>query len=164
MAALPNCPFSFTCTAGRYSSGTCCCYGKPPLWQFFGPVILAILFLFLGFYVLALQNLKRPECHKRYLIVASAGGLGAAVFRILLTIFGPNMWNIPAGILLTNLYIVAGMLRDRRVEGKVHKAYWQGLLVCVTVELVFFVVPHTAIGQALLRVLGAIGEAVRFMY
>ena len=138
--------------------------GEPPLWRLFGPVILAVLFLFLGFYVAAVRRTRQPEVHKRYMLVASAAGLGAATFRILLMIFGPNFWNIPAGILMTNLFIVAGMLRDRHIDGRVHKAYWVGLIVCVLVEIAFFVLPHTAIGTVIIEILGATGAMLRFLY
>lgn len=136
----------------------------PPIWTLFGPVILSTLFLFVGYYTLALLNRKRPDRHKRYMILASAPALGAAVFRILLSILGPNLWNIPAGLFLTNAFIVAGMLHDRRVDGRVHKVYWIGIAVCLTVEVLLIALPHTPIGKALLRVLAVIGENVRFLY
>jgi hypothetical protein len=120
--------------------------------------------LFVVFYTLAIRNRKRSDFHKRYIVVASAAVLGAAAFRVLMGILGPNLGNIPAGILLTNIAIIAGMLHDRHVDGKVHRVYWIGLLVCVGTELLFLALPHTAIGQAYLQLLAGIGAHLKFLY
>jgi hypothetical protein len=138
--------------------------GAPPIWTLFGPVILATLILFAMFYTLAIRNRKIPAAHKRYMVVAGAVGLGAAVFRVLLTVLGPNVWNIPVGILLTNLAIVAGILHDWSVDGKVHRAYWIGLVACLSLELVTTALPHTPIGKMLLSLLGTIGGQLLFLY
>ncbi len=138
--------------------------GAPPIWTLFGPAILSTLILFVGFYALALRNRRQSETHKRYIVVASAAVLGAAAFRVLLGILGPNLWNIPAGILLANLAIVAGMLHDRNVDGRIHRVYWTGIIVCVSTEILFLALPHTAIGQAFLRVLAGIGAQLKFLY
>jgi hypothetical protein len=138
--------------------------GGPPIWPLFGPAILSTLFLFVGFYSLAIRNRRLSETHKRYIVVASAAVLGAAAFRVLMGILGPNLGNIPAGILLTNIAIIAGMLHDRHVDGKVHRVYWIGIIVCVSTELLFLALPHTAIGQAYLRLLAGIGAHLKFLY
>ncbi len=136
----------------------------PPIWTLFGPAILSILFLFLAFYALALRHRTRPALHKRYMILAGIPALGAAVFRIFLSLLGPKMLNIPAGILVTNALIVAAMLHDRRSEGKVHKVYWVGITVCVGVELLLFALPHTALGKAVNGALATIGGKLLFLY
>jgi hypothetical protein len=138
--------------------------GEPPIWILFGPAILSTLMLFVVFYTLAIRNRKRSDFHKRYIVVASTAVLGAAAFRVLLGILDPNLGNIPAGILLTNVFIIAGMLHDRYVDGKVHRAYWTGIIVCASTEVLFLALPHTAIGQAYLRVLGGIGAHLKFLY
>ena len=138
--------------------------GEPPIWTLFGPAILSTLILFVGFYALAIRNRRQSEAHKRYMVVASAAVLGAAAFRVFMGILGPNLWNIPAGILVTNLAIVAGMLYDRNTDGRVHRVYWTGIIVCVSTEILFLALPHTAIGQAYLRVLAGIGAHLKFLY
>lgn len=136
----------------------------PPIWTLFGPVILATLFLFVAFYAQALRHRKSPSEHKRYIILASAPALGAAVFRVLLNIFGPNMWNIPAGILLTNIFIIAGMVHDRYHDGRVHTVYWVGLAVCLFVEIALMALPHTPIGEPVRAALSTLGETLFFLY
>jgi hypothetical protein len=79
-------------------------------------------------------------------------------------ILGPNLGNIPAGILLTNIAIIAGMLHDRHFDGKVHRAYWIGIIACVSTEILFLALPHTAIGQAYLQLLAGIGAHLKFLY
>lgn len=136
----------------------------PPIWRLFGLVILATLLLFLLFYGLAIANRHRAEIHKRYMIVASAVGLGAASFRVLLSIFGPHPLNIPGGILATNLIIVAGMIYDRRQTGRVHRVYRIGLPACLVTQLVTLALPHTMVGHSLLEVLSEIGRRLHFLY
>ena len=138
--------------------------GAPPIWILFGLVILATLILFVWFYSLAIRNRKIPAVHKRYMAIASSAPLGAAVFRVLLTVLGPNAWNIPVGILLANLVIIAGILRDWSVNGKVHRAYWIGLVACLSLELVAIALPHTPIGKMLLSLLATIGGQLLFLY
>ena len=136
----------------------------PPIWTLFGPVILSTLFLFVAYYALAVRNRNRPALHKRYMILAGIPALGAAVFRIFLSLLGPHMLNIPAGILATNGLIVAAMIYDRRTEGRVHRVYWVGLAVCLTVELLFMGLPHTPPGKILHGALQEIGHGLLFLY
>ncbi len=138
--------------------------GSPPVWRLFGLVILSTLFLFSVFYALALKNRKRPQYHKRFMLVASAAPLGAAVFRVFLSVFGPNQWNIPAGILATNLILVAGILNDRRTHGRVHPVYWVGLSACLITETLFFYLPHSPVGAVVLEALATIGGKLLFLY
>ena len=138
--------------------------GEPPIWILFGPAILSTLILFVVFYALAIRNRRRSDFHKRYIVVASSVVLGAAAFRVLMGILGPNLGNIPAGILLTNVFIIAGMLHDRYVDGKIHRVYWTGIIVCVTTEILFLALPHTPIGQAYLQLLAGIGAHLKFLY
>lgn len=135
-----------------------------PIWYLFGPAILATLVLFTLFYILALRNRKRAEFHKRYMLIAGVPALGAAVFRIFLSLLGPWRWGIPMGILVTNLVIVAGIWRDRQVEGKVHRVYWFGLCASLGLELLMLALPHTDAGAAFLGFLSAIGKELLFLY
>ena len=64
--------------------------GEPQVWLLYGPLILSNLILFLMFYAagirMALAN--RLQAHKRLIIVASAIGLGAGFFRLILFLSG----------------------------------------------------------------------------
>jgi hypothetical protein len=93
----------------------------------------------------AILNTRRPEWHKRLILSATAVLLDAAIARpfIVYLVMGGHPppfqgtvglagFNIPpppvAGVLppalIALLFIVAGMIRDWRVQGKVHPAYW----------------------------------------
>jgi hypothetical protein len=136
----------------------------PPIWTLFGPVILATLFMFVTYYVLAIRNRTTPEKHKRYMILAGIPALGAAVFRIFLSLLGEKLSNIPAGILVTNLFIVAAMIHDRRTHGRVHGIYWIGLAACLGTELLMLALPHTPAGPPIHELLAAIGGQLLWLY
>lgn len=136
----------------------------PPIWTLFGPAILATLFIFVAYYSLAIRNRRQADKHKRYMILASTPALGAAVFRILMSLFGIQIINIPAGILATNLFIVAGMLYDRRTHGHVSRIYWIGLCVCLGTEIAMLALPHTPLGSPVRELLALVGEQLFFLY
>lgn len=87
----------------------------------------------------AIANLRRPEWHKRFMLVATAGILQAAVARFFFLAatgggpglrpgLGPPMpieRTMPAGVLVA-LLVVAAMVHDWRSRGRVHPAYWWG--------------------------------------
>jgi hypothetical protein len=136
----------------------------PPLFRFFGQIILATLVLFTVYYALAISQRRNAEHHKRWMLSAGAVGLGAAMFRVLLGWFGPIPLNVPLGILLCNAFIVAGMIHDRLILGRVHPVYWISLPVAVGVELSFLALPHTAAGAWLQDGLARLGEVLLFLY
>ena len=108
-------------------------------------VPLAPMFIFACLIVAALVNMRRSEWHKRLMIAATAVLLDAAIARLFIAyvVMGGNvppfqgtvgLAGLPgppppvAGILppalIGLLFIVAGMVYDRRTLGKVHPAYW----------------------------------------
>ena len=109
-------------------------------------VPLSAIGLFAGFTAAAIANVRRPDWHKRLMIVGTLGLLEAAVARVFFLIGtggGPGMRpgilpSIPvaqtsmAGYLL-ELVILAGMVRDWRLRGKVHRAWIVGLVVMTAV-------------------------------
>lgn len=134
-----------------------------PFWSASGPAVVATLVLFLGFYVAAIRMRRRPDWHKRLMIVASAGGMGAATFRLCMVLFGPDsaMW---LGLLGSNVFIVAGIVRDRLRETRVHPAWWIGLATCVTLEAGTLLLTATPPGQAVAHALAALGRTFGFLY
>ena len=137
---------------------------EPTFFALFGPMIFATLVLFAGFYVAALRIRRNGAYHKRLMLVASAAGMGAAMFRLLGALFGPISWDTTGGILATNLFIVWGMVHDLRRDQRVHPAYQIGLGVCVAVELAAWLLTPTPVGQALARGLAWIGRTGAFLY
>jgi hypothetical protein len=134
-----------------------------PFWSTSGPAVFATLVLFAGFYLAALRLRRRPEWHKRLMIVTSVGGMGAATFRLCMVLFGPGsaVW---LGLLGSNLFIVAGIVRDRLYDKRVHPAWWIGLSTCVVLASGVLLLTPGPLGQALAHALAAIGRTFGFLY
>lgn len=121
-------------------------YGDPA--RAFAIVPVTSVLMFAGFVTAALLNLRRPEWHKRLMLVATTALLQAAVARFvfLATTGGgpgarPGMGpplpievTMKAGILVA-LLIVAAMVHDWRNNGRVHPAYWWGFGATMVVQL-----------------------------
>jgi len=112
-------------------------------------VPLSAIGLFAGFTAAAIANVKRPEWHRRFMIVGTVCLIQAALARVFFLIStggGPGMRPglspvppvsiaaVPA--LLLELIIVAGMIRDWRVLGRVHPAWIIGAVVITLFELI----------------------------
>jgi len=132
-------------------------------WSASGPAVFATLVLFVGFYVAALQMRRRPDWHKRLMIVACAGGMGAATFRLSMVLFGPQsaMW---IGLLGSNLFILVGIAHDWLRDKRVHPAWWIGLATCAVVETSALLLTPAFAWQALAHGMAAIGRTFRFLY
>jgi uncharacterized membrane protein YozB (DUF420 family) len=136
----------------------------PPMWRTGGLAIFATLVLFVLFYGLGIKNRARAEVHKRLMLMAAVPALGAAVGRILLVAFAPLPMNVAAGILLTNLLIVAAMAYDKIVHGRVHPVYCAGLAVCLLTEMIALALPHTTPGESVLGVFSSVGSYLGVFY
>lgn len=114
----------------------------------FSAVPLTGLPLIIGFFGFAIANVRRPEWHKRLMLLMQIMLLEAAAGRItpyLLVPGGPRpgpppgaFVSLPGG-LAVDLLIVAGMIYDRRTRGAVHPAYKIGLSIILAQQ--FLVVP-----------------------
>ena len=109
---------------------------------------MSSLALFAGFFIAAIANIKRPEAHKRLMLLATFALLSAAVARVffvLITGGGPGMRPglmpppslsiavVPG--LIVQLLIVAGIVRDLRVRGRPHPAWLIGMALTAAVNL-----------------------------
>lgn len=114
---------------------------------FFIVPVTAIL-PFGAFVAAAVANVRRPEWHKRFMLVATVSVLQAAVARFFFlaaTGGGPGMRpglappppveRALTGAFATDLLIVAAMVHDWREDGRVHPAYWWGLGIMLAVQL-----------------------------
>lgn len=112
-------------------------------------VPLSAIGLFAGFTAAAIANVKRPEWHRRLMIIGTVCLVQAALARVFFLIAtggGPGMRPgmlppppvsaaaMPAFLL--ELILVAGMVRDWRVLGRVHPAWIVGVVVITSLELV----------------------------
>jgi hypothetical protein len=136
----------------------------PSFWSSFGLMVLATLVLFIGFYTAAIVLRRDRAIHKRLMLVAGAAGLGAAGFRIVMTLFGPVDWATPAGILATNVFILGGIAYDAVRERRVHPVYWLALATCLVVEVSAWLGASTGIGQSLARGLAWVGHTFAGLY
>lgn len=138
-------------------------------WGTFGLVIAFTLLLFAGFYIAAFANRRRPSLHKRFMIMASASALGAAVFRIIVELFGYNWletpaWVMPAAIFLPNLFIVVGIVYDFVTRRSVQRVYAIGLPVAVAVEALGFWLATSTAGDFVRPFFAGFSDVFGFLY
>ena len=98
------------------------------------------------------------------LVLASAGGLGAAAFGVSGVLFGFADWVSIAGILAPNLFVVAAMLHDVRRKGRVHPVYLSGLAISVALEGAMLVSGMTAAGDPVRQGLAWVGRLAAPLY
>ena len=129
-----------------------------PFWAAFSLAILSNLILFVGFFAAAIAHRRRPDEHRRYMLLAAATGSGAAQFRNYMALFGPGMMAVPTGILFTNLFVVVALIGDRLIRGKFSRTYLAALPVIVLFECAMLGLASTSAGMAVQR---ALVEALR---
>jgi hypothetical protein len=104
----------------------------------FAIVPLSTLVFWVVFIGFAFANVRRPETHKRLIIVATVGALQAAVARFFLLAASagaatgggpagppPVVFSLPAG-LVVDLLLVVAIVHDWRSNRRVHPAYIVG--------------------------------------
>lgn len=135
-------------------------------------VPLAALFSFAALVIAALLNIRRSEWHKRFMLSATAVTLDAALARPFIVYFvmgghpppfhgtvGLAGFNMPPppviGVLPPELaalaFIAVGMVRDWRVLGKVHPAYWWAGGSTLAVHLLKIPLSETALWHGIAR-------------
>jgi hypothetical protein len=135
-----------------------------PFWQGMGPAVFATLILFIIFYTRGILARRDRDRHRRLMLLASAGGMGAAGFRVMTTFLGFTVAAGVAGILIPNLFIVAAILVDQRRGRPVHPVFRTGLPLSVGVEVAAFLITPTPIGHALAEALGWVGRVLAPLY
>jgi hypothetical protein len=104
----------------------------------FAAVTLCGLPLMIGFFALAIVNVRRPEVHKRLMLLLMASMMTPAIARVFLTVLAPHHGDVagppppfvslpPA--LVADLFVVVAMVRDWRVIGRPHPVYIYGGLL-----------------------------------
>ena len=110
-------------------------------------VPLSGIVMFAGFTVAAVANIRRPEWHRRFMIVGTVALLGAAMARVffffavgsgpgvrpgLMPTPPPAAMPLLSGLLL-ELILVAGMVHDKRKNGRIHPAWIYGFVIMTAV-------------------------------
>lgn len=107
--------------------------------------------IFGGFVGAALLNRKRPELHKRLMLIGTATMIVPAISRL------PFILQVPVGarpvlaLVLSTAFVVAGMVHDWRTRGRVHRLYIWAAVAIVLSGPVRFGLAHTAAWQSLAR-------------
>ncbi len=122
--------------------------GIGPRGRAFSIVSITAAALFAALFATAIANVRKPEIHKRLLLVGTASLLQAAVGRWFVLFKAPGNLPETGGVsspppvfvtvmpgLLVDLLIVAGMIHDKRTQGRIHPAYWIGLVCVLSVQL-----------------------------
>ncbi|MEJ6008578.1 hypothetical protein [Novosphingobium aquae] len=134
-----------------------------PFWSSFSLVILSNLILFAGYFVAAIRYRTRADQHRRYIVLAAATGSGAAQFRSLTLVMGQSFWAVPTGILVTNLFVIAAMVGEKAIRGKVSTTYKVALAITVAFELALFGAAFTSGGTAIQEAFVALmGQLLEF--
>lgn len=138
-------------------------------WKDFGQLIMFNMLPFAVFYTAAIVRRRKPDMHKRLIIMASASALPAAIFRIIVGFGGfywlaTPAWVMPAAFLLPAVFIVVGMIRDRISRGAVHRIYVVGLVILLFVHGIGLVVVGTPTGEALSRIMAGFARVFGWLY
>lgn len=108
----------------------------------FSVVSLTSLVLFIALFVAAIANVKKPEIHKRLMVLAMIPPMQAAMARPFQVLFSPPgsvgpppvFVSIPPG-LTVDLLVVAAIIYDWRTRGRAHPAYLIGLPLILAQQL-----------------------------
>lgn len=102
-------------------------------------------------FVLAIMNTRRPEIHKRLMLLAAVSILDAAIARWFLTFLAPPGPPGPPPVPVTiapavvaSLLLVVAMVRDWRTEGRVHPVYIYGTFALLAVKVLNWPISETA--------------------
>ncbi len=135
-----------------------------PFFEALGPGIFMTLVLFTMFYGLGFRHRRTRSDHKRYMLLASAGGLGAAAFRVLAQVMGFGPAAGIAGVFAPNLIVVAAILIDVRKGDGVHRIYRWGLPLSLALEAGAILLRPTPAGTALSTALAWMGRVLSPLY
>ncbi len=121
----------------------------------FAIVPLSGIAFFAVVFTLAIANTRRPDAHKRLMLLAAISILDAAIARWFIVFLAPPgpvgppplPVTIPPAIVAFLLLVVA-MVRDKRVEGRVHPVYIYGGIAYLAVKLLNWPVSDTAAWHA----------------
>jgi hypothetical protein len=117
----------------------------------FSAVVLISVLLMIAMFATAIANIRRPEIHKRLMLVLMASMMTPAIARVFLTFLAPPgaangpppvFAAVPPGM-LAMLLIVAAIVYDWRTRGRPHKAYVYGGLVVLTEILLLVPISRT---------------------
>lgn len=116
------------------------------------------MIMFSTFMALAVANLKTPERHKRFIVLAMFSMLQAAVARLIMlapTIGHPLRTLL--GTLVVDALLLAVIAIDTRVRGRLHPVYVGGAAFIVSIQYLRRAVLDTAFWRHFVNWLAALG-------
>jgi hypothetical protein len=117
----------------------------------FGAVTLLAWPLMALLFTLAIANIKKPEVHKRFMMLLMIGMMTPAIARVFLTLFAPPgagsgappaFVSVPPA-LAADLLLVATIVRDWRTRGKPHPVYVYGGLALLVQQVLAAPISYT---------------------
>jgi hypothetical protein len=124
----------------------------------FSVVPVTGIVFFASLVAVALLNVRRPEVHRRLMLIATVSILNAAVGRLFRLAIGappPSSTAVPPPVaftimpgLLTDLLLVPALIHDKVRLGHVHRAYWIGGAALLASQLLRPVVGNSEAWQA----------------
>jgi hypothetical protein len=109
----------------------------------FSAVALCAWLVMAGFFAMAIAYSRRPQIHKRWMVVLMTTMMTPAIARVFLTLFAPpGAGNVPPPpfvsippALVADLFLVVAIVRDWRLLGKPHPVYVYGGLILLAQQL-----------------------------
>ena len=96
----------------------------------------------------AIRMRKQTDWHMRLHICAMAAIIGPAFGRLLpMPLMIPHSYDI--AVLTGLVFPMAGMFRDWRRDGRVHPAWWRGVLAIILVVPLAHLIAYSGIGDAI---------------
>jgi hypothetical protein len=111
-------------------------------------VPISLIVLFGGFVFAAMANVRRPEAHKRLMLLATISIIPPAIARVSFAVnvgmapglrpgLGPlrTAESVIASGLIADAFVLIGMIYDWRIRGRPHSAYVVGGVLLVAVQI-----------------------------
>jgi hypothetical protein len=117
----------------------------------FAAVTLLAWPLMAGFFTLAIVKIRKPEVHKRLMLMLMIGMMTPAIARVFITLFAPPglagppppFVSVPPG-LVADLLLVVAIVHDWRTRGRPHPVYVYGGMVLLAEQLLTVPISSTA--------------------
>jgi hypothetical protein len=108
----------------------------------FAAVTLCAWPLMAAIFTLAIVKIRKPDVHKRLMVLLMVGIMTPAIARVFITFFAPPglagppppFVSIPPG-LVADLLLVVAMVHDWRTRGRPHPVYVYGGLALIAVQV-----------------------------
>lgn len=138
---------------------------------------LSQMALFAGFLAAAVVNVRRPEVHKRCMLLATVNLLAAPIARILGTVqilatgvpegvgidsitaadIGTRLTAALGGMVAIDLIVLVAILYDRRTLGRVQRVYVIGIVAMLLTQVLRMPLAQTTLWRSFTEALAALG-------